>query len=433
MQNKAKRPCRKHKSLGQGAIEYLLIIGAAILVVAVVIIALSGVLTEGNNSVDKNEISTTGDPLKENLANSMNKYYLPNGTTEYYEYTGMTPTTLQELESISEGVNICLGSDCQDTTIVNNGNILTITSEGGTIPKTDLNKQETISQEICNDLIDNDRDSKKDCLDTDCASESFCETGIELTCTDQFDNDGDELIDCKDNDCDTKNNCEYQTELTCNDTIDNDGDKTIDCEDTDCYNKPGCPTNYTFLAGANDTWEDCTENSISLGDDSSTNVDITPLGWPIKFYDSEYTTLFVCNNGYVFFENKWEEEYGSDWCPYAESHLPISNNLKGIVPFYGDSIDTPIYMCYHEDHLTIRWIWGEYGARDTINDVEAKIYQDGKIVLLYNPPQQEPLDPYHYPSAGISYGDGTNYTYTYYPDSSPYYPSNATLIRQGNN
>ncbi|HNV00961.1 MAG TPA: class III signal peptide-containing protein [archaeon] len=48
---------------GQGAIEYLLIIGAAILVVAVVIIALTGVLTTGQESTDKNNVDTIKDPL----------------------------------------------------------------------------------------------------------------------------------------------------------------------------------------------------------------------------------------------------------------------------------------------------------------------------------------------------------------------------------
>lgn len=43
----------------QGAIEYLLIIGAAILVVAIVIIALSGVLTSAKN--DQNSMGDVND------------------------------------------------------------------------------------------------------------------------------------------------------------------------------------------------------------------------------------------------------------------------------------------------------------------------------------------------------------------------------------
>lgn len=44
----------------QGALEYLLMIGAAILVVAIVIIAISGVITQTN---DQNAGSTYGDQM----------------------------------------------------------------------------------------------------------------------------------------------------------------------------------------------------------------------------------------------------------------------------------------------------------------------------------------------------------------------------------
>lgn len=52
----------------QGALEYLLIIGAVILVVAVVIIALSGVLVETKTATDSNDYN---DSLNQ-LRNSMN-------------------------------------------------------------------------------------------------------------------------------------------------------------------------------------------------------------------------------------------------------------------------------------------------------------------------------------------------------------------------
>ena len=47
----------------QGAIEYLLIIGAAILVVAIVVVALSGIVTSGTKASDTNTISGTYDSL----------------------------------------------------------------------------------------------------------------------------------------------------------------------------------------------------------------------------------------------------------------------------------------------------------------------------------------------------------------------------------
>jgi uncharacterized protein (UPF0333 family) len=205
--NKLKKFINKLTSTqrAQGAIEYLLIIGVAIIIVAVAIIALSGVLTEGTNSVDKNDTTSTKDALKEDLAESMNKYYISNTTINYFTYEGDL-TTIGELKDNSKGVDICLGNECDDKTNIEQGNIITVTGQG-TILKTDLNKQEFVEQEICDDSIDNDHDTRIDCMDLD---------------------------------CNTKNNCEYKTEQTCNDTIDNDGDGQIDCEDSDCYLEKTC-------------------------------------------------------------------------------------------------------------------------------------------------------------------------------------------------
>jgi len=189
-------------SRAQGAIEYLLIIGAAILVVAVVIIAVSGLLTEGTDSVDENEINMVRDPLKGDLADSMDNYYIPTGRIEYFEYKG-TQISLMDLKAKGDGVSVCLGANCNDATIVNNGNVVSITNGGGsgTIPKEDLVKQPLPDSEICDDSLDNDKDSRTDCADNDCENVSPCESGAELTCSDGFDNDADGLMDCQDSDC----------------------------------------------------------------------------------------------------------------------------------------------------------------------------------------------------------------------------------------
>ena len=57
---------------GQGAVEYLLVIGAVILVTAVVILALSGTLTETRSAIDNNEVANLNDPLQNLLHNSYN-------------------------------------------------------------------------------------------------------------------------------------------------------------------------------------------------------------------------------------------------------------------------------------------------------------------------------------------------------------------------
>lgn len=87
--------------------------------------------------------------------------------------------------------------------------------------------------EICDDGIDNDKDNRIDCDDSDCIGAPGCN---EL-CDDGIDNDGDGLVDCEDGDCATSGAC---VEL-CDDGIDNDGDGLIDCTDDDCYG-PECHT-----------------------------------------------------------------------------------------------------------------------------------------------------------------------------------------------
>jgi hypothetical protein len=54
----------KMERKGQGAIEYLLIIGAAILVVAVVVIALTSVTSAGGDAVDNNNVAQSNDALQ---------------------------------------------------------------------------------------------------------------------------------------------------------------------------------------------------------------------------------------------------------------------------------------------------------------------------------------------------------------------------------
>jgi hypothetical protein len=70
-QGAIEKPFRKaftEKAIAQGAIEYLLIIGAAILVVAVVVISLSGVTGAGTGQIDEQDVQATTNPLEDLLA-----------------------------------------------------------------------------------------------------------------------------------------------------------------------------------------------------------------------------------------------------------------------------------------------------------------------------------------------------------------------------
>jgi len=99
--------------------------------------------------------------------------------------------------------------------------------------RTDITPPPTV--EVCDDeaMVDEDEDGFANCLDSDCATASNCETGEEQ-CADQMDNDNDGQTDCADLGCDGFASCEFGTEVSCNDGIDNDADGAVDGDDSDC-------------------------------------------------------------------------------------------------------------------------------------------------------------------------------------------------------
>ncbi|WP_373501476.1 hypothetical protein [Desulfococcus sp.] len=104
---------------------------------------------------------------------------------------------------------------------------------GGVAPSPETN---------CSDGIDNDKDGRIDCADSDCANASNCVAPkTETNCSDGIDNDGDGKVDCADGDCATASNCVVpKTETNCSDGIDNDKDGNTDCTDSDCIGATNC-------------------------------------------------------------------------------------------------------------------------------------------------------------------------------------------------
>lgn len=84
----------------------------------------------------------------------------------------------------------------------------------------------------CTDGIDNDRDGKKDFVDSDCAPYKVPETTLEL-CSDGKDNDGNGLTDLYDPNCGPFAPAENTLE-TCSDGIDNNYNGKIDLADESC-------------------------------------------------------------------------------------------------------------------------------------------------------------------------------------------------------
>lgn len=93
-----------------------------------------------------------------------------------------------------------------------------------------------VGETACTDRIDNDRDGRVDCADSDCAANVACFVPpSETSCTDRLDNDADGAVDCADPDCDADAACALPAnELDCGNGLDDDGDGLTDCADTDC-------------------------------------------------------------------------------------------------------------------------------------------------------------------------------------------------------
>ncbi|MSQ82088.1 MAG: hypothetical protein EXR77_04110 [Myxococcales bacterium] len=113
----------------------------------------------------------------------------------------------------------------------------------------------------CADKLDDDKDGKTDCADSDCAKDVACTAPTtELVCADKLDNDKDGQTDCADTDCAKDPACVTPlTETKCADKLDDDKDGKTDCADSDCVGKTGCICQKDFTA-------------VCAGSDSFTNA-----------------------------------------------------------------------------------------------------------------------------------------------------------------
>jgi hypothetical protein len=97
---------------------------------------------------------------------------------------------------------------------------------------TDADTSAVISDEICDNRLDDDGDGDTDCDDTDCVDFAACVPAE--VCTDGVDNDRDGDTDCDDADCVDDLACIPATETDCSDGVDDDRDSLTDCSDPDC-------------------------------------------------------------------------------------------------------------------------------------------------------------------------------------------------------
>ena len=168
------------------------------------------------------------------LSNNEDNYAL-NTPNDYIPIISedVTDICLQQYDSLGEENRVLI---CQNPECVSHFSICM-----PTLPKPTEN-----TNDLCQDGLDNDKDSLIDCLDPSCENVAACLPEGENTpekCTDAIDNDNDSLIDCQDIDCSHLTVCLQSEENTidlCSDLQDNDGDQFIDCEDPDCAQIVAC-------------------------------------------------------------------------------------------------------------------------------------------------------------------------------------------------
>jgi len=109
----------------------------------------------------------------------------------------------------------------------------------------------------CTDKIDEDKDGKTDCADTDCAAATACKPGVETVCDDKIDNDKNGKTDCDDAACGSSPACTCHMDfpMTCggSDTYNNSSfgsTKVISeyaCADGTAVNETGSEYVYDYI------------------------------------------------------------------------------------------------------------------------------------------------------------------------------------------
>ncbi|MFH1239971.1 MAG: hypothetical protein V1672_02035 [Candidatus Diapherotrites archaeon] len=353
------------KSRAQGAIEYLLLIAGALLIVAVVLVVLAGMgkgvsnmalETGGGISypcVEEGEevpcIVKIGGGEIEGIKKCVNTQwttcFVPgvvekcyNGTcgVEICEFDPyLVPKTDNDCKTTSESGNPCYYSDCYygdciahvsgnqaykrctENACKNDAQWYDIDCCEAQSPPDylggDTEKPESDGSNfiLCSNGLDDDCDSYKDCADSQCKG-AWEESEAQGTCNDNIDNDCDGKTDYEDDDLD----CKKENEVGyCNTGEDEDDDGLTDCCDSDCSVDSSCSAETQCTDNADN---DCDSLSDCYDDDC----------------DSEQV-CGLCGNGIVDDEPGYTED-----CDPNDPSFPADCEAK-----YGTGI-TGEWWCY---------------------------------------------------------------------------------------
>jgi hypothetical protein len=121
------------------------------------------------------------------------------------------------------------------------------------------------------------------------------------------------------------------------------------------------------------------------------------LPWPFPFYGQTHTSLWVCSNGFLDFENS-----SSNYLNTTEEFI----ERRMIAPLWDDldTLNRNINVSTNENYVSIRWLAQNYSDGSTIN-VQALLFRTGLIQFNYGSPALTNLTP----TIGISAGNGSDY------------------------
>jgi hypothetical protein len=149
---------------------------------------------------------------------------------------------------------------------------------------------------------------------------------------------------------------------------------------------------YT-VSDATYEWEPAGTELLS-GDDRYTSYTL-PFDFP--FYCENYTTIYVCTNGYITLDSG------------LSSYNPASYFLDRLmIAVMGEDLVTTIYVTEYSDHVTILWYGRPYGMYPDRNLMLVRLYDNGDIYMSY----ADWVSPDYWGRdavAGLSKGDGSTY------------------------
>ena len=120
-----------------------------------------------------------------------------------------------------------------------------------------------------------------------------------------------------------------------------------------------------------------------------------PLGFTFKYYNEEYNSVYISNNGLIVFQSGFD-----DYLPYYNNHdATVFMHTKCIAPFYDQSISSSMSEINGSGYKTIIW-------ENSLIDFAISIYENGKIEFIYD--NSTITNQYNY-VCGVSNGDEVNF------------------------